>query len=114
MSTPPESRRAIERWYRALVAVLTSGTADLSQRQTAILLNVYLTPPPHTVRGLAATLAISKPAVTRAVAALNKLSLVRKRIDEKDRRNVLVERTVKGAVYLNDFGERIAAIMAKE
>jgi hypothetical protein len=30
---------------------------DLTTRQTAILLTIYLEPPPHTVRGLAAKLA---------------------------------------------------------
>ena len=32
-------------------------------RQLALLLTVYLTPPPHTVRGLAETLNVAKPVV---------------------------------------------------
>ncbi len=33
---------------------------DLTARQLAVLLTVYVTPPPHTVRGLAADLNITK------------------------------------------------------
>ncbi|MGQ0661980.1 MAG: MarR family transcriptional regulator [Pseudomonadota bacterium] len=67
---------------------------------------------PHTVRSLARQLAISKPAVTRAVASLAKLGLVRRRVDPRNRRSVLVERTVKGAVSLSEMGARIAAAAA--
>ena len=40
---------------------------DLSARQITILLTIYLEPPPHTVRGLAAKLNVTKPVVTRAL-----------------------------------------------
>ena len=36
----------------------------------AVLLTVYLTPPPHAVRGLAAKQNISMPAITRALDCL--------------------------------------------
>ena len=36
----------------------------------AVLLTVYLTPPPHAVRGLAAKLSISMPAITRELDCL--------------------------------------------
>lgn len=81
---------------------------DLSARQTAVLLTVYLAPPPHTVRSLAATLNISKPAVTRALDRLSGLDLVRRKEDQADRRSVLVHRTVKGAVFLHEFGDLVA------
>ena len=73
----------------------------------AILLTVYLTPPPHTVRGLAQTLNISKPAVTRALDRLGELGLLKRRPDETDRRSVLVQRTVKGSVFLSDFAGQV-------
>jgi len=73
----------------------------------AVLLTVYLTPPPHTVRGLAAELNISKPAITRALDRLGEFGLVRRKPDESDRRSIEVQRTVKGSVYLSEFSEMI-------
>ena len=78
---------------------------DLSARQLALLLTVYLTPAPHTVRGLAAELRVSKPAITRAVDRLSLLGLARRKIDETDRRNVLIQRTIKGSVFLRDIAD---------
>ena len=40
-------------WMRALIAYVRSGEPDLTNRQMALLMLVYLTPGPHTVRGLA-------------------------------------------------------------
>jgi DNA-binding MarR family transcriptional regulator len=64
---------------------------------------------PHTVRGLAAFLNISKPAVTRALDRLGKLGFARRKIDEHDRRSVLVQRTVKGSVFLREFADLVGA-----
>ena len=96
-------------WRRALIATVRRDAPDLSARQMAVLLTVYLTPPPHTVRGLAATLNVSKPAITRALDRLGGLGFVRRKDDEADKRNVLVQRTVKGSVYLSEFGEIVIA-----
>jgi DNA-binding MarR family transcriptional regulator len=60
-------------------------------------------PPPHTVRGLAELLQVSKPAISRALDRLGILDFARRKRDDSDRRNVLVQRTVKGAVFLSDF-----------
>ena len=40
-------------WRRAMVANVRRDAPDLSARQMAVLLTVYMTEPPHTVRGLA-------------------------------------------------------------
>lgn len=80
---------------------------DLSARQITILLTVYLEPPPHTVRGLAAKLAVTKPVITRALDTMGRMELLQRRRDPADRRNVLVQRTVKGALYV----ERLADLM---
>ncbi|MGE4218999.1 MAG: MarR family transcriptional regulator [Alphaproteobacteria bacterium] len=98
---------ALDIWRRATVQGVRDEHADLSARQMAVLLTVYLTPPPHTVRGLAALLGVSKPAITRAIDRLSDLGLVRRKPDETDRRSVLVQRTVKGSVFLTEFGESI-------
>ncbi len=99
------SAQAIEFWRRVLTESLQRRLPDLSARQQALLLHVYLMNPPHTVRGLAAALNMSKPAVTRALDQLSALGFVKRKTDEKDRRSVLVQRTVPGAVFLRDFAD---------
>lgn len=80
---------------------------DLSARQVTILLTIYLEPPPHTVRGLAAKLNVTKPVITRALDTMGRMEILQRRRDPADRRNVLVQRTVKGALYV----ERLADLM---
>ena len=50
--------------------------------------------------------------MTRALDALGRLDLTRRRRDEKDRRNVLIQRTVKGSVFLREFGDLAAEAAA--
>jgi DNA-binding MarR family transcriptional regulator len=85
------------------------GARDLTTRQMAVLLTVYLEPPPHTVRGLAAKLGVTKPVVTRALDTMGHLGLVTRRRDEVDRRNVLVQRTLEGALAVERLGDAIIA-----
>ena len=99
--------QALEVWRGAVLEVVRRDPADLSARQMAVVLTVYLSSPPHTVRGLARTLNVSKPAITRALDRLEKLEFVRRRRDESDRRSILVQRTVKGSVYLRETADRI-------
>lgn len=109
MPVPIDERQALDLWRRALIADVRRSAPDLTVRQTAILLTVYLSRPPHTVRGLANALRISKPAVTRAVDRLTALDLVRRRIDERDRRSVLIEGTERGPAYLSELAGLIVA-----
>jgi len=95
-------------WRAVTLASVRSADPDLTARQMAVLLTVYLTPPPHTVRGLAALLGVGKPVITRALDAMSTAGLVKRKRDDADRRNVLVQRTVKGSVYLSDLGARVA------
>lgn len=101
--------QALDMWRRAIVSSVRIKALDLTARQMALLLTVYLTPPPHTVRGLAEALKVSKPAITRAVTRLSELGMMRRKPDEADRRSVLIHRTVKGSVFLREFGELIVA-----
>lgn len=94
-------------------ALVTDGEPDLSARQLAILLTIYMEPPPHTVRGLARTLKVTKPVITRALDSLGKLGLVSRRRDEADRRNVVIQRTAKGALAVERLGDVLIA-KAKE
>jgi len=101
--------QALDIWRRAIVASVRADAPDLSARQMALLLTVYLTPPPHTVRGLAELMKVSKPAITRAVNRLSELQMVRRKTDESDRRSVLIQRTVRGSVFLREYGELIVS-----
>ena len=85
---------------------------DLSARQITILLTVYLETPPHTVRGLAAKLNVTKPVITRALDTMGRMELLQRRRDPADRRNVLVQRTVKGALYVEHLAD-LLVIKAK-
>jgi DNA-binding MarR family transcriptional regulator len=109
MSVELKAVQALDLWRGAIVESVRREAPDLSARQMALLLTVYLTPPPHTVRGLALTLNVSKPAVTRALDRLGDFGLIRRKIDESDRRNVLIQRTVKGSVFLREFADIIIA-----
>ena len=90
-------------WMKALIAYVRSGEPDLTNRQMALLMLVYLTPGPHTVRGLARVLGVSKPVVTRALNTLGALGYLRRERDQDDRRNVFVVRTSSGAEFLEGF-----------
>ncbi len=87
----------------AIVELVRRDGADLSARQMAVFLTCYLESEAQTVRGLAAKLAVSKPAITRALDRLTEFELVRRKADPLDRRSVLVQRTPAGAVYLRDL-----------
>jgi DNA-binding MarR family transcriptional regulator len=104
--------QALDLWRGAIVESVRRDSPDLSARQMALLLTVYLTPPPHTVRGLATSLNVSKPAVTRALDRLSEFGLIKRKVDDADRRSVLVQRTVKGSVYLREFADIIVAAAA--
>lgn len=99
--------QALELWRNSLVASVRGDSPDLSARQMALLLCVYLGEGPHTVRGLAKDLKISKPAVSRALDRLGELNYIRRERDDLDRRNVLVQRTQNGAKFLLDFSSLI-------
>lgn len=104
------SGESLRLWHAVHLHFVRDGEPDLSVRQVAILLTVYLEAPPHTVRGLAGKLAVSKPVITRALDSMGKHDLLTRRRDEADRRNVLVQRTVAGALYLERLGETVRDI----
>ena len=80
---------------------------DFTFRQLSVLLTIYLERPPHTVRGIAARLGVTKPVVTRALDSLGAIELLTRRRDEADRRNVIVQRTVKGALFVEQLGDLV-------
>lgn len=99
--------RSLNGWMETLVDYVRSGEPDLTNRQMALMLLVYLTPGPHTVRGLARGLNVSKPVVTRALNRLGSLGYLRRQRDEADRRNIFVAHTGEGTDFLEGFGNLI-------
>ena len=97
-------------WMNTLVDYVRSGEPDLTNRQMALLLVVYLNPGPHTVRGLARGLNVSKPVVTRALNRLGALGYLRRQRDDRDKRNIFVARTTEGAGFLEEFGHFIGDV----
>jgi DNA-binding MarR family transcriptional regulator len=101
--------QALRLWHDVTFDLVRDGEHDLSARQMAVLLTVYLEMPPHTVRGLAAKLGVTKPAITRALDTMGRLGLVSRHRDPADRRNVVVQRTVGGALAVERLGDLIIA-----
>lgn len=101
------SERALAGWMQTLISYVRSGQPDLTNRQMALMLLVYLTPGPHTVRGLANILGVSKPVITRALNTLGSLGYLRRVRDEADRRNVFVAQTNTGQEFLESFERNI-------
>ncbi|WP_316858840.1 MarR family transcriptional regulator [uncultured Cohaesibacter sp.] len=99
--------QALKLWHDVTHTLVREEESDLSARQMMVLLTVYLETPPHTVRGLAAKLGVTKPAITRALDTMGRHGLLTRRRDDKDKRNVVVLRTVKGALYVEKLGHKI-------
>lgn len=106
-SLPQNAEAPLSAWMGTLIGYVQSQRPDLTNRQMALLLVVYLNPGPHTVRGLAARLGVSKPVITRALNTLGALGYLRRQRDERDLRNVFVERTPQGLAFLDAFAELI-------
>lgn len=109
MSIQLRPSQALRLWQQANLAEVREHRPDLTERQMAILLTIYLDPPPHTVRGLADRLGVTKPVITRALDTMGALKLVSRHRDARDRRNVLVKRTVEGALFVERFGDVVVA-----
>lgn len=109
MSVQLRPSQALRLWQQVALSEVVADAPDLSLRQFAILLSIYLDPPPHTVRGLAARLGVSKPVITRALDTMGAMKLVDRHRDELDRRNVVIRRTVEGALFVERFGDNVIA-----
>ena len=103
MATASASDQQVGILRDTIVSLVRRDGPDLSARQLGVLLTCYLQDGAHTVRGLAADLNVSKPAITRALDRLGELDLARRKVDPMDRRSVLVQRTLKGQAFLRDL-----------
>ena len=70
MAVSPSADHMVGILRETVVALVRRDGADLSARQLGVFLTCYLRDGGHTVRGLAAELNVSKPAITRALDRL--------------------------------------------
>jgi DNA-binding MarR family transcriptional regulator len=114
MATSPSTARAaanplLHILKDAMLASVSSNGPDLSARQLTVFLKIYLeTGTEHTVRGLAADLNVSKPAITRALDRLVEFDFTKRETDRNDRRSVIARRTPTGSAYLRTLGGYMA------
>ena len=92
MATSPSSDQLVGILRDTVVALVRRDGPDLSARQLGVFLTCYLQEGAHTVRGLAADLNVSKPAITRALDRLGELDLARRKVDP-----------MKGTAFLRDL-----------
>jgi len=102
-----QTLEALNLWHNITCASLRDLPYDLSARQVAVLTTVYLTKGPHTIRSLSEGLNVSKPAICRAVDTLSMMDLIKRKKDDDDRRNVFIQRTISGSVFLSDMADII-------
>ena len=114
VATTPSADQLVGILRDTVVALVRRDGPDLSARQLGVLLTCYLLDGAHTVRGLAAELNVSKPAITRALDRLGELDLARRKVDPMDRRSVLVQRTLKGTAFLRDLRGIMAEASTKK
>jgi DNA-binding MarR family transcriptional regulator len=115
MATSPSTARAaatnpmLSVLKDTMVASVRSDKVDLTARQLAVFLSVYLEQgTEHTVRGLASKLNVAKPAITRALDKLGALDLTKREQNKADRRSIFVRRTPAGTAYLRTLGGYMA------
>ena len=108
-----QDRQALGLWLDVTSHAVRTDGPDLTARQTALMLTVYLEAGPHTVRALAKRIGVGKPAIVRAIDSLGDAGLVTRVPDPADRRNVFIEGTAQGAVQLGDYARNIARHIAQ-
>lgn len=107
------NKQALGLWLDVTSRSVQSDGPDLTARQTALMLTVYLEAGPHTVRALAQRLGVGKPAIVRAIDTLQDIGLVERRPDPADRRNIFVVGTEAGAERLSTYAASIARHIAE-
>jgi len=100
---------SLEFWHRVTLQTVRSDSPDLSARQLAMLMTIYLEKGPHTVRSLAAHLQVTKAAISRATDSLCKLGYIVRQPDHRDKRSVVLARTSAGIHFLSEFADIIQA-----
>jgi len=103
----PTRKDSLALWHRVILASVTMPGPDLSTRQMAILMTVYLEDNAHTVRSLARKLMVTKAVITRALDTLTRYGYIERAPDVRDKRSIIVKRTSGGIMYLQRFADII-------
>ena len=103
----PSRKDSLALWHRVILTSVTMDSPDLSSRQMAILMTVYLEESAHTVRSLAAKLKVTKAVISRALDTLTRYGFVERAPDLRDKRSIIVKRTSGGILYLQRFADII-------
>ena len=104
----------IPQLHHTMLTLVRREGPDLTARQLAVFLSVYLDDGPHTVRGLARELNVCKPAITRALDRLGEFDLARRKVDPTDRRSVFVLPTPAGWAFLTELRAAMGATAASD
>lgn len=112
MATPLTADRLMPVLRDTILGMVRRDGPDLSARQLSVFLIVNLEEGPHTVRGMAARLEVSKPAITRSVDRLVELGFAERGPDPRDRRSVLILGTAAGSKLFADIKEMLTAALA--
>ena len=94
---------AIEIFRSTITTLVARDTPDLTARQMAVFLATYCEDTPQTVRGLAQSLNVAKPAITRALDRLETFNYIERKEDHTDRRSIIVGRTPKGRQFFTNL-----------
>lgn len=103
----PSRKDSLALWHRVILTSVTMDSPDLSSRQMAILMTVYLEESAHTVRSLADKLKVTKAVISRALDTLTRYGFVERAPDLRDKRSIIVKRTSGGILYLQRFADII-------
>ena len=95
----------LQDWYYVNAAMQAQLPYDLSQRQWLILCHIYLIDDVHTVKSLSFQFDIAKPAICRALDSLSQMGLIKRVRDAQDKRHVIMQKTLKGIGFLNQFSD---------
>lgn len=97
----------LDLWHQVTMASVRNSEPDLSNRQMAVLMTIYLSEGPHTVRSLAKHLSVTKAVISRAIDRLCSYGYIERAPDIRDKRSVIMRRTSGGINYLRDFARLI-------
>lgn len=97
----------LDLWRQVTVQSVRASEPDLSTRQMAVLMTIYLSEGPHTVRSLAKHLEVTKAVISRAIDRLTHHGYVERAPDHRDKRSVVMCRTSGGIHYLRNFARII-------
>jgi len=103
----PTRKESLALWHRVILTSVKMSGPDLSTRQMAILMSVYLEENVHTVKSLAEKLDVTKAVITRALDTLTRYGFIKRAPDLRDKRSVIVKRTTGGILYLQRFADII-------